>query len=144
MNIRLPVSQRCWVLSYEVGGEAMAGTVDTIYNQYIADEKLKAGTKYERIAAIVFKVLASEDVVVHDMRLRGTGKQTQHQIDVTVETAGTKKHVLLECKDYDDVVGIDVVRDFFGAVHQIKPDEAIVVTTKGFTKGAVSFAHDGE
>lgn len=41
-----------------------------------------------------------------------------------------------------NVVGIGIVRDFFGAVAQIKPDEAIVVTTKGFTKGAVKFAQD--
>ncbi|MGE7891032.1 restriction endonuclease [Bacillus cereus] len=35
-----------------------------------------------------------------------------------------------------------MLRDFHGAVHQIKPDEAIVVTTKGFTREAKNFAND--
>lgn len=48
----------------------------------------------------------------------------------------------MECKDYDSVVGIGIIRDFYGAVSQIKPDDAIVVTTRGFTSGAVKFAKD--
>lgn len=123
-------------------GGAKLSTLDTVYDKYIADEKLKMGTKYERLAAVVFKILGESDLVIHDLRLRGAGKGAQHQIDVTIEKAGTSKRVLLECKDYDAVVGIGVVRDFYGAVHQIKPDEAFVVTTVGFTSGAVAFAQD--
>lgn len=121
----------------------MSSEIDTIYNEHIANEKLKMGTKYERLAAVVFKALNQDDVVVHDLTLRGEGKKTGHQIDVTVQKAGdVKKRILIECKDYDKKVGIDIVRDFFGAVHQIKPDEAIVVTTEGYTRGARSFAED--
>ncbi|WP_411810512.1 restriction endonuclease [Bacillus safensis] len=35
-----------------------------------------------------------------------------------------------------------VISNFHGAFHQIKPDEAIVVTTKGYTREAVNFADD--
>lgn len=113
-----------------------------VYNKLISDEKLKNGTKYERLAAIVFKILDQGNTVFHDLRLRGDGKSAQHQIDVTVEKNGKDKRILIECKEYDTVVGIGIVRDFFGAVSQIKPDEAIVVTTKGFTRGAICFAKD--
>lgn len=108
----------------------------------MADEKLKAGTKYERLAAIVFKLLAEEDTVIHDLTLKGDGKAASHQIDITIEKQGSKKRTLLECKDYDKVIGIGIIRDFYGAVAQIKPEEAIVLTTKGFTKGAIAFAKD--
>lgn len=47
--------------------------MDTIYDEYIAEEKLKKGTKYEKLAAVVFKVLNQNDVVVHDLTLRGDG-----------------------------------------------------------------------
>ncbi|MCJ7989315.1 hypothetical protein MUB15_08400 [Priestia sp. OVS21] len=48
--------------------------MDLIYDQYVANERLKNGTKYEKLAAIVYKVLENQDVVIHDMRLSGVGK----------------------------------------------------------------------
>ncbi|PEK36111.1 MULTISPECIES: restriction endonuclease [Bacillus cereus group] len=120
----------------------MSQEMDTIYNEHIADEKLKLGTKYERLAAVVFKTLNTSDAVIHDLTLRGDGKNASHQIDVTIEHSNVSKRFLVECKDYNAKVGIGIVRDFFGAVSQIKPDEAFVVTTEGYTKGARSFAED--
>lgn len=120
----------------------MSEAIETIYNEYIAEEKLKQGTKYEKIAAVVFKTLNITDIVIHDLTLRGDGKKTPHQIDITIESSNISKRVLIECKDYDSKVGISIVRDFFGAVSQIKPDEAFVVTTEGYTKGARTFAED--
>lgn len=122
----------------------MSKEMDTIYNEIIAEEKLKQGTKYEKLAAVVFKTLNQNDVVIHDLTLRGDGKKTGHQIDVTVQSPGSNepKRILIECKDYDSKVGISIVRDFFGAVHQINPHEAFVVTTIGYTKGARTFAED--
>ncbi|AHF11443.1 MULTISPECIES: restriction endonuclease [Dehalobacter] len=120
----------------------MSDYLDNIYDRHITNEKLKVGTKYERLAAVVYKIFEEDDVVIHDLRLRGKGKTAEHQIDVTIEKQGNKKRILVECKDYNDIVGIGIIRDFYGAVAQIKPDDAIVVTTKGFTKGAVKFAKD--
>ncbi|WP_081979129.1 restriction endonuclease [Heyndrickxia ginsengihumi] len=91
---------------------------------------------------MVYKVLENESVVIHDLRLSGDGKKTKHQIDVVIEKRNVKKRVLIECKDYSETVGISIIRDFYGAVHQIKPDEAIVITTQGFTREAVNFADD--
>lgn len=122
----------------------MSAKMDTIYDNHVAMEKLKMGTKYERLAAIVFKILNESDVVVHDLTLRGDGKKTGHQIDVTIQKAGApfSKRVLVECKDYDTKVGISVIRDFHGALHQIKPDESFVVTTEGYTRSARTFAEE--
>ncbi|SIQ30694.1 restriction endonuclease [Halanaerobium kushneri] len=120
----------------------MTNEMDVIYNNYVANEKLKNGTKYEKLAAIVFKVLNEQDVVMHDLRLRGEGKKTKHQIDITIEKENTKRRILIECKDYSKVVGLGIIRNFFGVIAQIKPDNAFVVTTKGYTKGAVDFATD--
>ncbi|WP_317951366.1 hypothetical protein, partial [Rossellomorea marisflavi] len=85
----------------------MSKEMDTIYNEIIAEEKLKQGTKYEKLAAVVFKTLNQNDVVIHDLTLRGDGKKTGHQIDVTVQSPGSNepKRILIECKDYDSKVG---------------------------------------
>ena len=99
----------------------MSEYMENVYNRYISNEKLKSGTKYERLAGVVYKILDEEDIVIHDLRLRGDGKTAEHQIDVTIEKCGTKKRILIECKDYDEVVGIGIIRDFYGAVAQIKP-----------------------
>lgn len=120
----------------------MSDGIDIIYDKYIANEKLKNGTKYEKLTAVVFKHLYENDTVIHDLRLRGEGKKAKHQIDVTIEKNNTKKRILVECKDYNSTIGIKVVRDFYGAVHQIKPDDAFVITTIGYKRGAIDFAED--
>ena len=50
--------------------------IELIYDAAIAAEKLKNGTKYERLTAVVFKILQDSSYVVHDVRLRGNGKET--------------------------------------------------------------------
>ncbi|MEG2412594.1 MAG: restriction endonuclease [Clostridium sp.] len=120
----------------------MSDTIEIIYNKYIAEEKLKNGTKYEKLVAVVFKLLNQNDTVIHDLKLIGNGKTAQHQIDVTIKKNGEEKKILVECKDYNSVIGQGVVRDFHGAIHQIRPDDAFVVTTIGYTKGAIDFATD--
>lgn len=112
-----------------------------LYDRVIAEEKLKSGTKYERLAAIVFRLLTGANAV-HDLRLRGDGRSTHHQIDVVV--GPQRRRVLVECKDYDQLrpVTLSVIRDFYGAVHELRPDEAWVVTTSRFTSPAQIFANE--
>jgi hypothetical protein len=38
--------------------------IDLVYSQVIADERLKHGTKLERLAALIFKYLNPEDEVI--------------------------------------------------------------------------------
>lgn len=120
----------------------MPSEMDLIYDDVVANEKLKDGTKYEMLTALVFKLLHPEALVQHDVVLRGDGKATPHQMDVIVGDASNRKRILIECKDYDKVIGVGIIRDFFGAVHQLKPDAAYVISTKGFTKPAKSFASE--
>ena len=116
---------------------------DELYEEYYGILKSKKGTKYERLAAIVFKSLTESGVVViHDLRLRGES-DVLHQIDVVVELNGVKKRVLIECKDFDisgNKVGLGILRCFWGAVDDIKPDEAIVITCNGFTRDSRKYA----
>jgi hypothetical protein len=107
-----------------------------VHDRLVADEKLKKGTKYERLAAIAFAALQARSTV-HDLRLRGSSG-VRHQIDVTV--GPNNKRLLVECKQYDKKIGLGIVRDFFGVVEDLKPDQAFVVTTVGFTRDAVRYA----
>ena len=99
--------------------------LDLVYDRLVAEEKLKQGTKYERLAAIVFASLEGR-TTVHDLRLRGASG-VRHQIDVTI--GPDNRRLLVECKHYDKKVGLGIVRDFFGVVEDLRPDQAVVVTT---------------
>ncbi|MDQ3673284.1 MAG: hypothetical protein M3365_02775 [Gemmatimonadota bacterium] len=66
----------------------MTNSLDLVYDRLVAAEKLKSGTKNERLTAVVFKILDSSVVVIHDVRLRAPGKKSVHQIDADV-TLGT-------------------------------------------------------
>jgi Restriction endonuclease len=122
--------------------------IELIYNEYVADEKLKHGTKYERLAAIVFKTIMGEHKVVHDLRLSGPGKRTKHQIDVTVERHdGKRLRLIIECRHLfassrRSTIDLDAVRSFASLVRDLQPDQGMMLTTVGYTKDARTFAED--
>lgn len=74
---------------------------DDLHDKYHKILTTKAGTRYERLAALVFKALEDRNAVIHDMELVGEDPDVKHQIDVTVEIAGTTRRVVIECKDFD-------------------------------------------
>lgn len=103
----------------------------------------KAGTRYERLAALVFKALDMQSAVIHDLKLAGEGEGVRHQIDVTIDQAGTKRRILLECKDFDlsgKKVGIGIARDFRSVLEDTGADEGWIVTCVGFTEDAAAYA----
>lgn len=116
---------------------------DELHDKYHQMLTTKAGTRYERLAALVFKALEDKNAVIHDLKLAGTDPDVKHQIDVTVEVAGTKKRLLIECKDFDvsgHKVGLDILRSFRSVIEDTKADEGIVITCNGFTEDAQKYA----
>lgn len=124
----------------------MPSSYDQLHDQYWQTATPKAGTRYERLVAFVFKALNTNRQVVHDIKLIGAS-DVKHQIDVTITDGKARKRLLVECKDFDvssDKVGLSIIRDFSAVVDDIKPDEAIVITCVGFTQDAQKFAkHKG-
>ena len=119
-----------------------------LYDEIIADEKLKHGTKYERLAALVFKHLRQDDTVTHDVRLRGEGRRTWHQIDVRLATLeGTTLRAIVECRHLfgkagRKKLGLGAVRDFASVQRDLEADEAWMVTTGAFTGPATTYAEE--
>lgn len=121
----------------------MSEQIEEIYDRLLAAEKLKTGTKYERLTALVFQVLDRAALIVHDVTLRAEGKEAAHQIDVLAEDRhGASRRVLIEARDRKDPVDLAQVRNFFGVVHQLRPDTAWIVSVTGFTEDAKRFARD--
>lgn len=102
----------------------------------------KAGTRYERLAAMVWKILHEQNAVVHDVKVVG-GSDVAHQIDVRMERGGEAIQTLLECKDFDvrgAPVGLSVMRDFRSVLEDTGMSEGIVVTCNSFTRDARKYA----
>lgn len=120
----------------------MTSRYDELHDQFYKLLSSKAGTRYERLAAVVFAHLGQSSAVIHDLKLHGDSG-VLHQIDVVIERQGRLKRILIECKDFDqskEKVGLGIVRDFFGVIHDVHPDEAYIVTCTGFTHDAEQFA----
>lgn len=124
--------------------------IELIYDEYVAEEKRKHGTKYEILAAIVFKTLAGEHRVVHDLRLRGTGRRTKHQIDVTVDRRdGRPMRLIIECRHLFPTsrrpkITLGAVRDFASVVRDLHPAHGLMLTTVGYTAEACTYAGEQE
>ena len=103
----------------------------------------RAGIKYERLAALVFKSLEKKGAVIHDRKLTGDS-EVKSQIDVIIEDPiGSQRRILIECKDFDisqDDVDISIVRCFWAVVDDIKPTDAMIITCNGFTAPAMKYA----
>jgi hypothetical protein len=63
---------------------------DELHDRYHAILTTKAGTRYERLAALVFKILEDRNVVIHDLKLIGDSS-VAHQIDVSIAIDGKHK-----------------------------------------------------
>jgi hypothetical protein len=82
---------------------------------------------------MVFKLLRENNVVIHDLSLRGES-DVPHQIDVHIETGGQNRRIIMECKGFDvsgDKVGLEIVRSFWAVVDDIKPDEGFIPAFAG-------------
>jgi hypothetical protein len=116
---------------------------DELFDKYHKILTTKSGTRYELLTALVFKKLTGSGKVIHDLKLAGEDTEVKHQIDVVVDLDGKKRRVIIECKDFDisdEPVGLGRIRDFYGVVDDIKPDEAIFITCNRFTNEAKQYA----
>jgi len=105
---------------------------------------MNKNTNYEILAKEIYELLLREEhstaKVLHNVNIQG--KATKHQIDVYWEfkTAGTTHRVAIECKNYNSLVSIGRVRDFYGVLSDIGNITGIMISKEGFQQGAQKFA----
>lgn len=107
---------------------------------------MNPNTDFELFTQRIYQKLVNNDVlkptkVQHNVKLKGKSG-CEHQIDVywEYEIAGNMHRVAIECKNYDSLVPIGKVRDFFGVLHDLNNVRGIMVSSKGYQEGAKKFA----
>lgn len=108
---------------------------------------MNPNTEYEKFAQETYQRLINADGiktinVQHNVKLVGKSGQ-EHQIDVywEYEYAGIKHKVAIECKNYNSVVPIGKVRDFYGVLSDLNNVAGIMVTKIGYQDGAKKYAN---
>jgi hypothetical protein len=115
---------------------------DELHERIFGYIPAKAGTAYERLAAIVLAGLGWENVK-HETKLQPEGRRAEQRLDVTAtHPDGSIQRLLVECKDWSKDVGKGTMDALVGVRGQAEFDAAMAVTTKGFTSGAVDVAVD--
>ena len=109
---------------------------------------MSSSTEFERFTQRVYQKLVNNDVlkptmVQHNVKLKGKSG-SEHQIDVYWEydIAGNKHRVAIECKNYDSMVPVGKVRDFQGVLADLNNVNGIMVSRKGYQKGAKKYAEE--
>lgn len=99
--------------------------------------KPNTGKPFERLTAAVQRTMDRGSTVVWDETING------RQIDVAVRGAigGARILVIVECRDYADVIGIDHVDGVDSVQRETNANKAILVTKTGFTSDALEKAH---
>lgn len=107
---------------------------------------MNQNTEFELFAQRIYQKLVNNDVlkptiVEHDVKLKGKSG-CEHQIDVywRYAIADVNHSVAIECKNYNSLVPIGKVRDFFGVLHDLNGVNGIMVSRKGFQDGAKKYA----
>jgi Restriction endonuclease len=115
---------------------------DDLHESIFGFRPAKAGTAYERLAAVVLAGLGWQGVR-HETSLRPEGRRAQQRLDVTAtHPDGSVQRLLVECKDWSKEVGKGTLDALVGVRDQAGFDAAMAVTTKGFTSGALDVAVD--
>jgi Restriction endonuclease len=115
---------------------------DDLHESIFGFRPAKAGTAYERLAAVVLASFGWQGVK-HETSLRPEGRRAEQRLDVTAtHPDGSVQRLLVECKDWSKEVGKGTLDALVGIRDQAGFDAAMAVTTKGFTSGAVDVAVD--
>ena len=120
--------------------EVRSDAIDALHDELYDDRPKKPGTRLERITALVFAAFDEGDVRHQQLR-RGPGRAAGHWIDVDVEHPA-RGLTIIECKHWKSLVDQDVLNSVCSRRDQLGATAAVVVSTVGFTAGAIAVATD--
>ena len=103
----------------------------------------KVGTAYMEIAGVVQQAMDPGAKVTTGEWIKTKYGRRDRDVFVIGTVSGASRTVLIECKDWADRIGIDVVEQLeTKRTHSVKADVVIICSNSGFTKPAILLATD--
>lgn len=87
--------------------------------------------QFEELTAEIYEYLGYKTEVIG-------GSGGDGGIDVLARKG--RKKTIVQCKHWKDSVGVTIVREMFGVLHDMKVSEVHIITTSNFTPKAIEFA----
>jgi hypothetical protein len=105
-------------------------TIEELHDALFGYVPAKLGTAYERLSAVVLTGLGWVDVEDHRLE-QVSGRRAKHQLDVICRRADSSvRRLIVECKDWKNVVERDVVDRLVGVRNQVNADAIAIVTRR--------------
>lgn len=85
--------------------------------------------------------------IIKNTHIVGRYSGVKRQIDVLIKQVVEGRvcsSILVECKHYQQKVNVKIVDSFVGCMLDIGAEKGVIVSEKGFTKAAISRAHNGK
>lgn len=73
--------------------------------------------------------------VTYDIKIKGES-ESKRQIDILLSQKTTNKKIIIDCKNYNSKISIKDVESVIGMMGDLKAEKGIMVSLKGFQKGA--------
>ncbi len=101
--------------------------------------------KYETEIFETFKAAYPNAKINFNQKVIGRYSKVERQIDVLIEgrIAGKKIKLVIDGKYYSKNVDVKAVETFLGMLEDIGTDQGILISSKGYSKGAINRAYYG-
>jgi hypothetical protein len=99
--------------------------------------------RFEKIIHAMHQQLApAEAIVTPDDKVMGCESQVLRQLDVTIRAnvASYSLFIVIECRDESRPIDVNGIGEFATKLHDVKANKGILISTSGFTEGAVTMA----
>lgn len=102
-------------------------------------------TEYEALVHKHFSSIYPDAHIVRDAKILGQYSKTERQIDVLIEDsiADFRIRIAVDAKCFTKRVNVTHVEKFISMLDDIKADQGMMVTTKGYSDAAINRAHYG-
>lgn len=104
---------------------------ELIYNKYQSEATINE--EYE----MVRKYIVKKNFQAHDFR---TGKTRQVDIAIFINSYEGERFIAIECKDHKEKIDVEYIESFITKLTSIRASKGIMVSTSGFTDGALKLA----
>lgn len=101
--------------------------------------------QYEKEIFEIFSKAYPEAEVKFDQKIVGRYSKVERQIDVLVEgrVAGRKIRIIIDGKLYSEKIDVKGVENFIPMIADVRADQGILITSKGYTPAAINTAYYG-
>ena len=99
--------------------------------------------RFEKIIHAMHQQLAPAGAIVTpDDKVMGCESQVLRQLDVTIRAnvASYSLFIVIECRDESRPIDVNGIGEFATKLHDVKANKGIMISTSGFTEGAVTMA----